>query len=74
MVGKITNIVIKGKFNVNIKQTSQGFLGVAENYPIVIEASDMNALAKSLTNALSVYVLNYPKEAQSLMQLSDIAA
>lgn len=67
-------IKFKGNFKYKVKSTSQGVLGVAEDFPIVVEASDTTSLETSLIKAISVYILNYTHEAQKLLQVAQISA
>ena len=53
-------IKINGKFNITIKPSGQGFVGIVKELPIVIESSTEEQLKIDMTKALSTCFLNNP--------------
>ena len=57
----MAEIKIDGKFHVTVKQSGQGFVGIVEELPIVIESSTESQLKVDMTKALATCFLNNPK-------------
>ena len=57
----MTEIKIDGKLHINIKSTGQGFVGIVEELPIVVESPTEQQLAIDVTKALATCFVHNPK-------------
>ncbi len=65
---------LSGKLKIDIKETSQGVLGIVQEFPIVIESQDMETLGTDLSKAMMAYMVTYPKMFQEIIEISKIPA
>ena len=70
----IQTIKMNGQMHVNIKNTSQGVMAIIEEYPIVVEASNIEELSICISKAMASYFINYPKEITETIKISDLTA
>jgi len=64
---------IHGKFEMEIKPTGQGFVGIVKDLPIVVESPNQQQLAIDITKALATCFIHNPKATEQFLA-EDISA
>ena len=64
---------IHGKFDMEIKPTGQGFVGIVKDLPIVVESPNVQQVAIDITKALATCFMHNPKAVEQFLAV-DISA